>query len=239
MAEPSDPGSPGARSRGVGRPSVVAERRRQILDAVEECIVTHGLAGTTLDRIADEAGLTRSNLAHFVGNRDEIIEAAVERSVTRFIELMQAEVADLPPEDQLRAFLDSVLGGSERVSRATKLMNELSAAANHGEHARAVLRPALERSDSWIGGLVEARYPQASGEIRDSVATLLPLVLRELDRDRLLGGPYGGDDHARRVSMGVDVLLGALEPRRTTVIESARQPIAVADDSHRHRQPRN
>jgi AcrR family transcriptional regulator len=212
MAETSVPEAREASPRRVGRPSVVAERRRQILDAVEECVVTYGLTGTTLDRIADTAGLTRSNLAHFVGNRDEIIEAALERSVTRFTELMQAEVADLPREDQLRAFLDSVFAGSELVRRATRLMNELSAAAVHNAHARAVLRPALERADSWIGDMVEARYPQASSEIRDSVATLLPLVLRELDRDRLLDGVFGTDDYTRRVATGVEVVLDALGP---------------------------
>ena len=235
MAQTSDPESREAGSRGVGRPSVVAERGRQILDAVEECIVTHGLAGTTLNRIADEAGLTRSNLAHFVGNRDEIIDAALERSVTRFTEQMQAQVADLSPEEQLRAFLDSALAGSDLVARSTVLMNELSAAAGHNEHARAVLRLALEGADSWIGGMVEARYPEASGDARDSVAALLPLVLRELDRDRLLDGVYGRDDYARRVATGVEVLLDALGPLRTATSEAGWQPVAESDDVHRDR----
>lgn len=58
------------------------------------------------------------------------------------------------------------------------LMNELSAAAGHNKHARAVLLLALERVDSWIGDIVEARYPEASGKARGAVAALLPLVLR-------------------------------------------------------------
>ncbi len=156
--------------------------------------------------------MTRSNLAHFVGNRDEIIDAALERSVTRFTEQMQARVADLPPEEQLRAFLDSVLAGNDEVRRSTLLMNELSAAAAHNEHTRVVLRLSLERADSWIGDMVEARYPEASSEVRGSVAALLPLALREFDRDRLLDGVYGRDDYTRRVGAAVEVLLDALEP---------------------------
>lgn len=70
--------------------------------------------GTTLDRIADEAGLTRSNLAHFVGNRDEIIDAALERSVTRFTELMRAQVADLPPRSRRGLSSTACLPGATR-----------------------------------------------------------------------------------------------------------------------------
>ena len=156
--------------------------------------------------------MTRSNLAHFVGNRDEIIDAALEQSVTRFTEQMQAQVAGLPPEERLRAFLDSVIVGNDEVRRSTRLMNELSAAAAHNEHARTVLRLSLERADSWIGDMVEARYPEASSDVRGSVAALLPLALRELDRDRLLDGVYGSDDYTRRVAAAVEVLLDALEP---------------------------
>ena len=43
----------------VPRPSLAAERTAQILDAFARCIGTHGLEGTSLQRIADEAGVQR------------------------------------------------------------------------------------------------------------------------------------------------------------------------------------
>ena len=210
MSQTSERESRESGSRGVGRPSVAAERRHQILDAVEECVVTYGLAGTTMDRVADEAGLTRSNLAHFVGNRDDVIDAALERSVTRFTEQMQTLVRHLPPAEQLQGFLDRVLAGSDEVRRETTLMNEVCAAASHSEHARVVLLSALARADSWIGEMLEARYPESSSDIRDSMAALLPLALREFDRDRLLDGVYASDDYTTRVTTALEVLLDAL-----------------------------
>ena len=89
-----------------GRPTVAPERRQQILDAVEVCIIRYGLGATTLERIADEAGLTRSNLAHFVGNRDEILDAALTQCVTRFSDEMTGLVSDLRPAERWPAFLD-------------------------------------------------------------------------------------------------------------------------------------
>lgn len=57
----------------MGRPSVAAERREQILDATMTTIAEHGIHGTTLDRIADTAGMSRGHVRHFVGNRDRLL----------------------------------------------------------------------------------------------------------------------------------------------------------------------
>ena len=200
----------GRRGKG-GRPSLAVERRRQILDAVEECVIRYGLDGSTLERIAAEAGVTRSNLAHFVGNRDEIIEAALTLSVNRYVEGMQARLSHLPVEDQLGAYLDLALEGSDETRRATVLLNALSATAVHDEHARGVLRSGLERADSWIGGLVHARYPDASPERRAAAAVVLPMILREFDRDRLLGPPFRTDEFKIRVAGAIEALLAGVE----------------------------
>ncbi|UUT35983.1 TetR/AcrR family transcriptional regulator [Microbacterium elymi] len=58
------------------RPSVAVERRRQIAEATIRCIGAHGYAGTTLDRVANEAGMARGHVRHFAGNRDEMLVAA-------------------------------------------------------------------------------------------------------------------------------------------------------------------
>lgn len=60
----------------MGRPSIAQQRRRQILQATLRTIARHGLAGATLDRIADEAGMARGHVRHFAGNRDDVLAAA-------------------------------------------------------------------------------------------------------------------------------------------------------------------
>lgn len=203
--------STGSRRGKVGRPSVASERRQQILDAVEECVLRYGLEGSTLERIAAEAGVSRSNLAHFVGNRDEIIEAALTLSVDRYVDGMQAQLSDLPVEDRLGAYIDLALDGSEETQRATALLNALSAMALHDEHARGVLRSGLERADSWIRGLIHERYPDASAERRAEAAVVLPMILREFDRDRLLGPPFRTDEFRIWVAGAIQALLAGVE----------------------------
>jgi AcrR family transcriptional regulator len=60
----------------VARPSVAAERRVQIAEATIRCIGAHGYAGTTLDRVAEEAGMARGHVRHFAGNRDAMLVSA-------------------------------------------------------------------------------------------------------------------------------------------------------------------
>lgn len=60
----------------MGRPSVAAQRRREIIDATLRRLATHGFSGTTLDGIAEEAGMARGHVRHFAGNRDELLVSA-------------------------------------------------------------------------------------------------------------------------------------------------------------------
>ncbi|SFS14190.1 transcriptional regulator, TetR family [Microbacterium sp. cf046] len=63
----------------MARPSVAEERRQQIIDAAIRTIGTHGITGATLDRIAEEAGMSRGHVRHFVGNRDELLVETARR----------------------------------------------------------------------------------------------------------------------------------------------------------------
>ncbi|MCF6311367.1 MAG: TetR/AcrR family transcriptional regulator [Verrucomicrobiales bacterium] len=75
----------------MGRKNLSAERSEQILDAFESCIAKHGLEASTLDMVATEAGVKRSLIRHYLGNRDDALACLVERMIER-------ERAKLPSE---------------------------------------------------------------------------------------------------------------------------------------------
>ena len=136
-------------------------RRQEILDAAARCVSAYGLEGTTLQRIADEAGITRSNLAHFIGSRDEIVDAAFTQGIQNFVVDMKARVAGLAPPERLPAFIESLLDNPAEVPRSAAKLNALSAAAEHDEHARDVLSEGLRDVDAWVREMIEDRYPRA------------------------------------------------------------------------------
>lgn len=52
--------------------------RQRLLDATVRCLVRHGHAGTTTQRIQDEAGVSRGALLHHFRSKDELFVAAVQ-----------------------------------------------------------------------------------------------------------------------------------------------------------------
>ncbi|MBR1177145.1 TetR/AcrR family transcriptional regulator [Bradyrhizobium sp. KB893862 SZCCT0404] len=58
------------------------ERKDEILAAFEACVVRNGLANTTLEDIAREAGQPRSLVRYFAGNRDELTSLLIDRLVS-------------------------------------------------------------------------------------------------------------------------------------------------------------
>ena len=57
------------------------QRIPQILDAFERCIMKYGLSDTSLERVAQEAGISRTTIHHYIGGREELIKAAYRRFI--------------------------------------------------------------------------------------------------------------------------------------------------------------
>lgn len=64
----------------MARPSKAAERVQQINEATLRTLAKYGYAAASLDRIAEEAGLARGHIRHYVGNRQNLIREAAKLS---------------------------------------------------------------------------------------------------------------------------------------------------------------
>ena len=161
----------------MGRPSVAAERRTQILDATIRCIGAHGVAGTTLDRIAEEAGMARGHVRHFAGNRDEILLAAARYFY--FGDEDEPDAADpaspehsvLPAE--VRSLSDAVeylFGEFAAPGTDNAVALALVDAARDSPEIRDVVVGAYAGARSRIAALLEVEHPDASPGARRRVA---------------------------------------------------------------------
>ncbi len=69
----------------MGRKSLLAVRRSQILDACEEMVLEEGLASASPARVAGRVGLDRTTLHHYFRTRSALLGGLVERIVDGYL----------------------------------------------------------------------------------------------------------------------------------------------------------
>jgi len=127
----------------MGRKSLAVERRNQILDAFEGCIVDHGLEGATMQRIAGIAGVKLSIIPHYFGNREGLVSAMIDRFLETYRDDFENFLTSLPLAERLQSLLDFYFGDSSNIYRPqdSVIMTELMGLA---ERQPAVKKQLLE-----------------------------------------------------------------------------------------------
>ncbi|TCO53461.1 TetR/AcrR family transcriptional regulator [Actinocrispum wychmicini] len=67
-----------------GRPSKATERRAEILEAMARVVSRDGLDNATVTAVADEAGMQRTLVLHYFGDRQGLLEAFIDEVVGEY-----------------------------------------------------------------------------------------------------------------------------------------------------------
>lgn len=96
---------------GVLAKETGAQRRAEIVDAAERCAKANGLHQLKLRDVAKEAGCSLGNLYNYFQNKEEIVEALVDREVARFINTISTRCLDesMPLYDKLRLGFEHIV----------------------------------------------------------------------------------------------------------------------------------
>ena len=171
----------------MARPDLSAERSEQILDAFSRCVARSGLDAASLEEVAGEAGVRRSIIRHYIGNRDDLVAAFLDRLEVRLQRqndemrawfMANPGVRDLPaylfpdaPDDELPV-LESVYSAARR-------------------------NPAIAaRLETWLQGFVDAlgdvlkiSFPDADQDAVTTVAYGLAAIYNDHQSMQTLKGP--------------------------------------------------
>lgn len=168
----------------MGRKSRTEARREEILAAFERCIGRDGI-DVPLERIADEAGVQRSLIRHYLGNRDEL----VDQVIARIAEAYPRRVAELL-ERALERGLEGVLD----------ILFPFADSAHDWD---------AEAFDEWeavIGavlGTAQGRYPQA----KERVARMMEEIVERAAAGLLERHPRADPGACREVAYGLFCLI--------------------------------
>lgn len=67
------------------------QRRAGLLDSAADYVIEHGLADLSLRPMARELGVTPTTLVHHFGNKDQLLEAIIQRVRERILEALHIE----------------------------------------------------------------------------------------------------------------------------------------------------
>lgn len=185
----------------MGRPSKKTERTAEILAAFERCVIAKGLDGTTLDDVAREAGVQRATIRHFVGNREALIRAAVEKLITSFREAYQRQLGDpeLSCEDVVRFFFSpAYIYGTHDQDR---LLGIFSSSTKSDAFLRSMLRDLFANGGQRFAKVIQRDLPDMPLEECNDLAYVILALAEQSAHFVWLGVSESGHKAAERAAL--------------------------------------
>ena len=112
------------------RSRIQTENRALIMQAALDVFSTDGYRGATVDRIAERAGMSKTNLLYYYPSKDDIYRTVIEQTVEVWLEPFEAIDPDGDPIEQLRRYITVKLEMSATHPEASRLFaNEIQRGA--------------------------------------------------------------------------------------------------------------
>lgn len=84
-------------------------RREQLLDVTTQVVIERGFQGVSIELVAQRAGITRAVIYQHFGDREALLEAVVEREMTRALsQVSETALGDLSQGDPVDLMLQSL-----------------------------------------------------------------------------------------------------------------------------------
>jgi AcrR family transcriptional regulator len=158
----------------------VEHTRSLLLDAAEELFARKGLAGATLEDIADAAGYTRGAIyAHF-GSKEELFLAVIERQRQRFLDGFADVISsfesltDLNLDELSMRWRDLMSGDAEQ---AAALGYEMTLFLMRNPDARKRVAAQRQETVRWLADYITDGAKRLGGSLHMPATTLARVIL--------------------------------------------------------------
>lgn len=155
----------------MGRRSLATERRQQIITAAIQCMAANGVSGTTLERIADTAGMARGHVRHFAGNRDELITDSARvfffgdgAESEKNLGVLAATSPMVDPEQDVTGVLDYLFGEFAAPNDDNPAAFAFMDAGRTMPHVHAIVTAAYSGIQKSLQTALHREYPQTTSE---------------------------------------------------------------------------
>lgn len=176
---------PAARAAIPTRREQHARTHEALLDATIRCLVEHGYAGTTTQRIQEAAGVSRGALLHHFPAKSELLAAAIHHIAEIRLRHLDDVVADLGDGPEALAQLVQAVR-SAMTGPPFQAALELWAASRTDTQLRAALLPAEKRLGSALRAIFRQHAGIAEPDVARTAFESLMALVRGLELTRLM-----------------------------------------------------
>jgi len=181
------------------------DTRARILDACAEVIARSGLARFRMSDVAREAGVSIGLLAYHFGDRDGLLEAALDEVTAGAARRADGSQGSRTPAERLSALLRSEFGEDPGIRAGSIVWNELRAAAVF-DPARAA---AVGRATSAWQRQVRELLAETASDIDADAGSLALTALVEGLSGRWLSGQITAEEAQTSVRDALAAILPA------------------------------
>lgn len=144
----------------MARKALTNERTDEILEAFARCMVKYGL-DTSLEQVAEEAGMTRSIIRHYIGNREEVVNRLMERISHQYLQQLREASAHIPQAQMIGVTLDYLFGTEPSYNDYDKLiMGVMMTAKERYPQAKQTLKTMMDELVLMFSQDLILAYPQ-------------------------------------------------------------------------------
>ncbi|MBW8285200.1 MAG: TetR/AcrR family transcriptional regulator [Rhizobium sp.] len=143
-------------ARTQRRTRIQEEKEEVILEAALDVFSLRGFRGSTIDQIAEVAGMSKPNLLYYFRTKEGMHRALIDRVLENWLEPLKAFDADGDPEDEVRSYIRRKLEMARDFPRESRLFaNEILQGAPHIEdmlkgQLKELVDEKVEVIRSWI-----------------------------------------------------------------------------------------
>ena len=151
----------------AGKRELSGEKAQRIVDAMRASVAARGIAGSTFEHVAGEAGVSRGLLHYYFGTKErllvEVVRSDTEHRVARLDEPLAAAGS---VEDVIDVLVSNLLDTIENEPGVFALLFEVFSAGRRNEEIRREVADLFRRTRDHIAGILEGKEKEGIVSLR-------------------------------------------------------------------------
>ncbi len=151
----------------TGKRELSGEKAQRIVDAMRASVAARGIAGSTFEHVAGEAGVSRGLLHYYFGTKErllvEVVRSDTEHRVARLDEPLAAAAS---VDDVIDVLVSNLLDTIENEPGVFALLFEVFSAGRRNEEIRREVADLFRRTRDHIAGILEDKEKEGIVSLR-------------------------------------------------------------------------